>query len=330
MEDMTQTLKVQLAYILSASHSGSTLLAMLLNSHPDVCSVGELKATSLGDPDKYLCSCGTRIKECSFWNNISSCMSENGINFNIWNSCTDLKHNATGYIECLLKPLHRGPLLEYVRDVALYMSPTWKKQLQQFQNVNYALMRCILKQTGKKILVDSSKIGIRLKYLLKNPLLDVKIIRLIRDGRGVALSYTDPAKYADSKDVNLRGGGMNSFKEKPRTIDRAAYEWRRSNEEAEEIIKRVDTKQWVEIRYEDLCQDKSAALQRIFEFLKVSKECNEIGFSSMQHHILGNGMRLDFTNEVCLDERWKEDLKLSDLKIFEAIAGKMNKSYGYR
>ena len=29
----------QLAYILAASHSGSTLLAMLLNAHPEVCSV---------------------------------------------------------------------------------------------------------------------------------------------------------------------------------------------------------------------------------------------------------------------------------------------------
>ena len=47
---------VRLVYILAASHSGSTLLAMLLGSHPDVCTVGELKATSLGNVEEYLCS----------------------------------------------------------------------------------------------------------------------------------------------------------------------------------------------------------------------------------------------------------------------------------
>ena len=69
--------------------------------------------------------------------------------------------------------------------------------------------------------------------------------------------------------MNFRGGGMNAGKEKPRPIDRAAYEWRRSNEEAEEIIKYLDPEQWLEIRYENLCREKNATLRRIFEFLKV-------------------------------------------------------------
>ena len=41
-----------LVYILAASHSGSTLLAMLLSTHPEICTVGELKATNLGDPHR--------------------------------------------------------------------------------------------------------------------------------------------------------------------------------------------------------------------------------------------------------------------------------------
>ena len=38
----------RLAYLLAASHSGSTLLAMLLGAHPEACTAGELKATNLG------------------------------------------------------------------------------------------------------------------------------------------------------------------------------------------------------------------------------------------------------------------------------------------
>jgi len=61
---------IRLVYIMAASHSGSTLLAMLLNSHPEICTVGELKATSLGDPDSYYCSCRNKIRECAAtWQN---------------------------------------------------------------------------------------------------------------------------------------------------------------------------------------------------------------------------------------------------------------------
>ncbi len=48
--------KIRLIYILAASHSGSTLLSLLLGSHPEITTIGELKATSLGDPDQYRCS----------------------------------------------------------------------------------------------------------------------------------------------------------------------------------------------------------------------------------------------------------------------------------
>lgn len=326
---MTGIDKIQLVYILSASHSGSTLLAMLLNSHPEVCSVGELKATSLGDPDRYLCSCGRRIGECSFWNDIRKRMLNKGIGFNISNAGTDFGRSASKYASYFLRPLHRGPVLERIRDAALNLSPTWRRQLPEIQNRNYKMMQCILEKTGKKILVDSSKIGLRLKYLLNNPLLKIKVIRLIRDGRGVVLTHTDPAKYADSRNKNLRGGGMNAGREKPRPIDRAAYEWRRSNEEAEEIIKRMAPAHWLQIRYETLCTEKEETLRRTFEFLKITQYDKTSNFRSVDHHIIGNGMRLDVENEIKLDERWKIDLKIEELKMFEAVAGSMNRKYDY-
>ena len=51
-----------LIYIMSPSFSGSTLLTFLMGAHPSVATVGELKATSLGDIDEYDCSCGSRIR----------------------------------------------------------------------------------------------------------------------------------------------------------------------------------------------------------------------------------------------------------------------------
>ena len=43
-DNVGRTEVTKLAYILAASHSGSTLLAMLLGAHRETCTVGELKA----------------------------------------------------------------------------------------------------------------------------------------------------------------------------------------------------------------------------------------------------------------------------------------------
>ena len=80
----------ELAYILAASHSGSTLLAMLLGAHPEVCSVGELKIspTALGDPRQYRCSCGQRITACTFWKHVGAAMKVRGHQFDVTNART--------------------------------------------------------------------------------------------------------------------------------------------------------------------------------------------------------------------------------------------------
>ena len=97
-----------------------------------------------------------------------------------------------------------------------------------------------------------------------NPELDVKVIRLIRDGRAVALTYMDPARYADAKDPMRRGGGMGGDREKERlSMAQAAWEWRRCNEEAEHVLRPLDKARWIEIRYEELCTDPVAALTRL-------------------------------------------------------------------
>ena len=323
--------KIPLVYILSASHSGSTLLAMLLGSHPEVCTVGELKLTSMGDVDRYLCSCGKRIKECEFWTAINQDMSERGFEFDITNAGTDIRTGATAYTRWLLRPLHREPLLERFRDLALALSSAWRANLKQIQARNLALIESVMSRTGKRVIVDSSKIGIRLKYLLKNRGIEVKIIRLVRDGRAVALSYMDPAEFADASDPELRGGGTGGRRESERlSIKDGAYEWRRSNEEAEAILKSLGRSRWTEVHYEDLCEKTQETMERLFSFIGVEPRSGTLDFRSANHHVMGNGMRLDSTSQISLDERWRSTLSKEDLKVFDSVAGDLNRRLGYR
>ena len=107
-----------LVYLLAASHSGSTLNAMLLNAHADICTAGELKASHLGDPSRYMCSCHTLIRECEFWNDVSAEMRRHGFDYDITNAKTALEITSNRYVSRLLRPLHRDRLLEGVRRIA--------------------------------------------------------------------------------------------------------------------------------------------------------------------------------------------------------------------
>jgi hypothetical protein len=321
----------RLAYLLAASHSGSTLFAMLLNSHPQVGTVGELKITSLGDVTAYRCSCRRLIRECPFWLGVTEDMRRLGHEFDVARPGTDFRGGQGPYVQKLLRPLHRGPVLEAVRDLALNLSPEWRAHLPRTQAINAALIASVLARSRKDVIVDSSKIAIRLKYLLRNPALDVRVVRLVRDGRAVALTYVDPESFADARDPSLRGGGSGASRAAERlSMAAAAAEWKRSNEEAEAALAGLERSQWIEVRYEQMCADPDATLARVFEFLGVDPEAPRPTFRDAEHHVIGNGMRLDSTSEVRLDDRWRTALSAENLEVFDRVAGETNRRLGYR
>jgi hypothetical protein len=320
----------RLVYLLAASHSGSTLVAMLLGAHPDVCTVGELKWTSMGDVSRYRCSCGTLITECPFWRDISTELGKRGIDFDIWNARTDLRSGASDLQRRLLRPLHRGALAEWVRDAALQATPGWRAHVKGHQARNLALIETILARSGRRVIVDSSKIGLRLKYLLRIPSLDIRVIRIVRDGRAVSLTYTDPATFADATKQDLKGGGSGASRDHQRlSMAAAAREWRRSNEEAETILRQLPETQWMAVRYEDVCADPAGTLRRLAGFIGVDPAAVRLDFRSIEHHVVGNGMRLDTTSDIRLDERWRQTLGASDLRTFSEVAGALNQRLGY-
>ncbi len=65
-------MKKKVIYILSLEHSGSTVLDILLSSHPRIVSLGEIhfvlenKKTSI-ENTKDICSCLNKMNDCHFW-----------------------------------------------------------------------------------------------------------------------------------------------------------------------------------------------------------------------------------------------------------------------
>lgn len=304
-----------LAYILAASYSGSTLLAMLLGSQPEATTVGEMRAPTVDKPDTYLCSCGEHIKKCPFWREVSERMAKHGIpGFDIPNAQLSIHDAKSASLRRVIDPLPRGPLLEAVRSIALAVSPEWRGHLRTIHQRNSALVKVFQEITGAKVVVDSSKIALHLRYLLKAPELKIKVIWMVRDGRAVSTSMLGHGTKRDTR---------------AESVAAAAESWRRNNEANERVLADLPQSQWLFLQYEELCRKPEATLRNLCEFLGMSTNEITLNFRARTQHVLGNDMRLKSGSDIRLDERWKTALSKEDLAVFEQVAGDLNRKYGY-
>lgn len=299
--------RTKLVYIVGATHSGSTVLAMQLASHPDVCTIGELSGTRYRAEPGYRCSCGRELRQCHFWQGVSAAMAKRGFSYSATTSETDVRNAPHRYARRLLRPMHRGRLLELVRDAALNLSPAARAYLRGHQQLSTALAQSILECSGDAVLVDSSKLAVQLKYHVRNPRFDVKVVWIVRDGRAVARSLMQNERL-----------GMRQ----------AAREWRLFYEEADAIVRRLDRSQWRQVRYETLCTDRDGTLSELWRFMGLRPDAAQAA-QPRELHVLGHDTRLNGSAHVTLKEKWRSELSAADLRDFEAVAGRTNRQLGY-
>ncbi|MEM7277129.1 MAG: sulfotransferase [Pseudomonadota bacterium] len=330
-EQYNKQSKLRYVYISAASHSGSTLMALLLGSQPNVTTAGELKVSSLRNLAEYRCSCRELILECNFWNDVIASMQEKGRTFDFSGNGASISAGLSDFQKKLLKPLLRAPALERLRDLALAITPGWRRHLREFREQNLALMTTIAELSQARTIVDSSKIAIRAKYLNQIPGIDFRVLRLVRDGRGAAIGYLKPGKFADADDPELRGGGTGTEADPHlNNMASAAREWRRSTEEAQNLIDSLRPEQVRQVKYEQLCSDPEGTLRSLADFVGFTEDEMTLNFRSKVHHVIGNGMRLNDSSQITLDERWRNELTKADLKVFDEVAGDTLRLHGYQ
>ena len=160
--------RIKVIYITSMGHSGSTLVDMLISSHSQVVSVGEVLNLSslahllrnnrtihkLGNE----CTCGAdTIWDCPFWQRVEAVMNQR------WSLS--------------------------LRDIELRPS-----NVEHYARDNRALLEAVAEVSGKRFIVDSSKDPSRLKALREADVVDLIPIHLFRDPRGMINSRTRKGK----------------------------------------------------------------------------------------------------------------------------------------
>jgi len=151
---------MRVIYIAGAAHSGSTLLDLMLNAHPDIVSVGEVlklnRQLAYRDAEKKTyaaCSCGApSLWACKFWSAVDA----------ETRAATGKSLADLDVLDNSIQDPRRAP--------------------------NVMLFKAIAAVSGKNFIVDSSKIPRRLGHLMQFPELDVYPVHLVRDPKGQVAS----------------------------------------------------------------------------------------------------------------------------------------------
>ncbi len=295
-------------YVASPSYSGSTMLTLLLGAHPEIATVGELKGGQ-EDLATYQCSCGTLFKECSFWRSLNDALAGSGYRYDLADRGSMPAYRSTsGVVDALLRRRYGGILTECARTVGLAVWPGAQRLVGRVHDYHRVVIREVLRLTGGSVFVDSSKDPIRIRYLSAMPDLDVRVVHLVRDGRGTINSARKNANQP---------------------VARAAKEWRDTHLEIERVSRRCAQDRRLLVRYEDLCADPSSVLSCILSFASLPPDNSISHVDGSRLHVLGNRMRLKGRQDVRLEESWRQELSDMDLAAFQSIGGELNRRYGY-
>jgi Sulfotransferase family len=270
---------LKVIFIAGASHSGSTLLDLMLNAHPEIVSAGELK--QLGryarlqkggrevtkrnkpkpEPSTAKCTCGApTVWGCPFWSRVSG-----------------LTEGASGRTIADLN----------VEDYAEALS---------FATDNVVLFRAIATAAGKRHVVDSSKHRGRLKLLLQNPALDVFPVFLLRNPQGQICSSL--------KSLSPR---ENPRKKRPSLVQ-SILTYVQTNREIRRLL---DGRPHAVVHYEELVHNPERTLRALMQQLGLGFHPGQLDWAAHErHNVGGNHARWRQTSELQLDERWREVLTL--------------------
>jgi hypothetical protein len=277
----------KIIYIAGYGRSGSTILDTLLGNHPLIFGSGELAhffAEWLRDAS---CSCGEKLSDCLFWQEVMD---------HLWATLPNLELVAAKQVTRRIESSLRRLSIDSDAHNEFYCS-LWK-----------AMTAAISQVSGKKIIVDSSKSGRRcarrIQTLSRLCGLDVSVIHLVRDPRAVMWS-------------TLRGSNRKLEADQPAALSGGAYRalisWGMANASVHLTKATIPQLKLIRLKYEDVMGNPVKELHKLGIFLDMNLEpvINSITEHcplDPGHGARGNRARRQGPIWLELDEEWKEAL----------------------
>ena len=290
--------------------SGTTLVERLLGELPGVCALGEvvhLWQRDLRDDER--CGCGARFSACGFWTRV-------GVEaFGGWH------HVDVDRVHALRDAVERT---RHIPRLATAVEPPEEvHEYAAFYSRVYAAAAAV---SGAAVVVDSSKHSSLAHVLRWAGDIDLRVVHVVRDPRGVAYSWTKTVARPETDGTDE----MTRY-----SPGRSAMLWNAHNAAFGLLARRGVAVH--RIRYEEFLRDPRAALADLASFAGLPLAARDLRFVGAEHADLkvghsaaGNPMRFT-VGRLALrrDDAWKRSLPASQRRLVGTVCAPMLRAYGY-
>jgi len=286
---------VKVLYVAGAGRSGSTLLDGILGQLDGFFSAGELRYLwERGLVEGRLCGCGTPVDRCPIWRAVLA---------EAWGGAGAADARALAAWQRRVTRVRRAPAMIAASLLGCGGAASGRTRQAALLGRVY---RAAGRQSGCRVLVDSSKLPSYGWLLGRLPEVDLYVVHLVRDPRATAWSWLRRKRLTDTADARLM---------QRQTPLKSALMWTVWNLVAALLWSRSE--RYLRLRYEDLVSRPEEAVRRIAALL--GEMPGRLPFPAPgrvelapTHSVAGNPARL-VTGEVALrlDDEWAHRLRPS-------------------
>ncbi len=304
---------VKVVFIGGLGRSGTTLLERLLGQLPGVMPLGEI--THLWERDllgNEMCACGATFSYCEFWQRVGAAA------FGSWEAVDVARLNA---LKATVDRTRHIPAL-----AAKKLAPAQHQLVREYVSHFERVYRAAAADTNARVIVDSSKHA-SLAYCLRwSPNIDLRVLHVVRDSRGVAYSWTKQVRRPESP----TGDQMTRY-----SPAKAAMLWNAQNAAFSLLARRgVPVRR---VRYERLIQRPRKVIASLARFCGLDLSEPDLNFIGEgwadlgpSHSAAGNPMRFTVGRiPIRPDEAWAEDMAHGTRRMVSTLTRPLLGRYGY-
>lgn len=308
---------VRVLFLGGLGRSGTTLIERVLGELPGVTAAGELvHLWQWGILDDERCGCGSAFSACEFWRAVG----QRAFGAGGWDA------PLASRVLALRARIDRG------RFLPLLALPTARHprraELAAYTAAYRDVYKAIAAVSGAEVVIDSSKHP-SLAYCLRHDAdIDVRLLHVVRDSRGVAYSWTKEMSRPEAsigRELMLRYSPA-----------RSALKWDADNA-ALTALGRLGTPRML-LRYEDFLADPRTTVRRVGEFADLSVDDHALDYLhndyvelASTHTVAGNPMRFHTgCLELRRDDAWRERLPVGQRRVISALTAPLLRQYAYR
>jgi hypothetical protein len=293
--------------------SGSTLVDRVLGQIPGIVSVGELRELwRHGLIENRPCGCGEAFSNCPFWTEVGARA------FGGWGT---LDRDEVLRLRYSLDRPWSVPLLAAPRSLGVLRRP-----VVRYAAILEPLYAAIRDVSGAQAIVDSSKLPSHAMILRSVNQVDLSLVHLVRDSRGVAYSWQKHVR-------NRVTAGEPKFMEKYNPIA-ASLRYDLYNG-LTRLVGRLGVP-YLLVRYEDFIAHPRATLEQVLAHAGMGPADlsfvadGEISLAP-NHTVDGNPMRFSIGPVgLRLDDEWTRGMSSRDRFWVTTLTSPMLRRYGYR